>query len=158
MTISELAQNIGVSKTAIRKKYNAIPDFADKYITKAPNGMIEINPDGCKLIAETFQKPAETTENKAETVSANHENQVSFTMIEILRQQLEEKDSQIRAQQEQISQLTAALEHTTTSLQAAQALHAGTMQQQLLPESSEEVTDGDKKEEKRRRKHWWSKR
>ena len=49
--------------------------------------------------------------------------------IRVTDQQIETKDKQIAAQLEQLTQLTAALEHTTTSLQAAQALHAGTMQQ-----------------------------
>ena len=54
--------------------------------------------------------------------------------LRVKDQQLETKDKQIAAQQEQLIQLTAALEHTTTSLQAAQALHAGTMQQLGAPE------------------------
>lgn len=49
--------------------------------------------------------------------------------IKVKDQQLESKDKQIAAQLDQLTQLTLALEHTTTSLQAAQALHAGTMQQ-----------------------------
>lgn len=54
--------------------------------------------------------------------------------IRVKDQQIETKDKQIAAQLEQLTQLTAALEHTTTSLQAAQALHAGTMQQLGAPE------------------------
>lgn len=44
-------------------------------------------------------------------------------------QRIESKDKQLAAQAEQLTQLTAALEHTTTSLQAFRTLHAGTMQQ-----------------------------
>lgn len=64
------------------------------------------------------------------------------------------KDKQILEQQESIRELTRALENTTKSLQAAQALHAGTMQQNYLEaeakteEKADEIVT-EKKEEKR---------
>ena len=56
----------------------------------------------------------------------------------ILREQLailKIKDDQIRLLQEQIGQLTAAMENLTTALSAEQALHAGTIQKQLAEHS-----------------------
>ncbi len=52
-------------------------------------------------------------------------------VISVLQEELKEKNSQIEAQQNTISELTAALLKTTETLQAAQALHAGTIQSQL---------------------------
>ena len=68
-------------------------------------------------------------------------------LLLLLQQELEAKNEQIRQltltvkeQAENITALTAALENTTTSLKAAQALHAGTMQERIE----------DKQEKK-----WW---
>lgn len=49
----------------------------------------------------------------------------------LLSQQLAVKDNQIAMQADQIKQLADSLRDTTAALTAAQALHAGTIQQQL---------------------------
>ena len=53
------------------------------------------------------------------------------TEVELLKAELAAKNSQILAQQETISKLTTALENATAGLNAAQALHAATIQKQL---------------------------
>lgn len=63
--------------------------------------------------------------------------------IKIKDMQIETKDKQVAAQLEQLTQLTATLEHTTTSLQATQALHAETMQQMLPGGDSDKETPED---------------
>ena len=128
-TIKELADELGVSKTAIRKRLD--DDFRAKHTEISSENVIGIDEEGCKLIAESLQKPLKTTENQFPETPETTANQSSQDEVAFLREQLLAKDRQIEAQQEQISQLTAALEHTTASLHAAQALHAGTMQQQL---------------------------
>lgn len=135
-TIKELADELGCSKTAIRKYMDE--DFRITYTARAANGVIVITPEGCKLIAESLRKPLETTGNQfAETTG----NQGLQAEVEFLREQLRAKDRQIEAQQQQISSLTASLDHTTAALQeaqasvqAAQALHAGTIKTQMLPD------------------------
>ena len=62
-------------------------------------------------------------------------------MILFLQEQLREKDKQIEA-------LTKALENTTSSLKASQALHAGTIQNQL--------TESSESEPKKRK--WWQRK
>lgn len=52
------------------------------------------------------------------------------------REQLTAKDRQIERLTEQLAAVTAALENTTAALTAAQALHAGTMQQHTLIETA----------------------
>lgn len=75
------------------------------------------------------------------------------------QQQLSIKDEQIKAQQqqlvtkdEQIGKLTAAMENTTAALTAAQALHAGTIQERLTvaQDQSEEETVIKKEEPQKR--------
>lgn len=138
-TIKALADELGVSKTAVRKYLTA--DFRAKYTANSTGNIIEISDNGCKLIAESFRKPPETTANKfAETT----ENQGLQSEIEFLREQLQAKDRQIEQQEKTIDRLTAALENTTASLQAAQALHAGTIQKQLTA-GNETAADSEQK-------------
>ena len=57
-TIKELADELGVSKTAIRKHMNE--DFRAAHTENLPGNVIGIDEDGCKLIAESLRKPPET--------------------------------------------------------------------------------------------------
>lgn len=61
----------------------------------------------------------------------------------LLVEQLTVKDNQISALQDQVTALTDAMKNTTAALAAAQALHAGTMQE-LLSEKSDVQPDGEK--------------
>jgi predicted site-specific integrase-resolvase len=60
------------------------------------------------------------------------------TVIAMLQKELDIKNRQIE-------ELTAALEHTTASLHAAQALHAGTMQKQLTESDADRETPQEQK-------------
>lgn len=92
-TIKQLADELSVSKTAIRKRLT--PEFRENYVEITANGVLTINENGCKLIAETLQTYAnpipETNEN---TVSGADKD-----IIEFFKKQLEEKDKQIAALQ-----------------------------------------------------------
>ena len=136
MTVKQLADSLGVTKTAIRKRFTE--DFRANHVQTTANGVIIISDEGCKLIAETLQTTANQIPQIAETVTENTENSLLQTTIAVLREQLSEKDKQITAltsalttSQEQVKQLTESLHDTTAALTAAQALHAGTIQQQL---------------------------
>ena len=129
-TIKELADELRVSKTAVRKYMTQ--EFREQYTDIGPTNIIKIDDTGCKIIAESLRKQPERTENKVPETSENRE---LLEELAFLREQLQSKDRQIEAQQDQINNLTTALENTTSSLKAAQALHAGTLQTQLLPET-----------------------
>lgn len=171
-TIKQLADEFGVSKTAIRKRFT--DEFKEKYVQSTSEGSLRVSDDGCKLIAESFRKRAETSlETKklsqpkfAETCENSGFQQsidIQKENIEFLKEQLAIKDEQLRAQQqqlsikdeqikaqqqqlvtkdEQIGKLTVAMENTTAALTAAQALHAGTIQERLTvaQDRSEEET------------------
>ena len=126
-TIKELADELGVSKTAVRK--HMTEDFRAQHTAILPGNIIGIDEDGCKLITESLRKPSATGGNSIPETPENPglREEVAFLREQLLAKdrQLEAKDRQIEAQQTQIGSLTAALEHTTASLQAAQALHAG---------------------------------
>ena len=127
-TIKQLADELGVSKTAIRKYMSE--EFRQEHVETDHKGVLVITPDGCKLIAETIannRKPiAETTENTVSDVLA-----IPREVWEALNSQLQSQAKTISDQAEQISQLTSSLNNTTDSLKAAQVLHAGTIHKQL---------------------------
>ena len=144
-TIKELADALGVSKTAIRKYMNE--EFRGNHVETDRNGVLTIDDEGCKLIAETMGidlESAETNANQEPETSENSGNIVIPAVVwalleEQLRQkdeQLRAKDAQLEAKDAQIADLTATVRTQAESLQAAQALHAGTMHQ-ILPDGGE---------------------
>ena len=130
-TIKQLADELHVSKTAIRKKMDSIPDFRKNHTETTANGVITISPEGCKLIAETLQIIANSIPQTAEITIPLDVWRTLQAQLDEKTSQLESKDLQIFGLQKQNEALTAALENTTSSLQASQALHAGTIQQNL---------------------------
>jgi pimeloyl-CoA synthetase len=125
-TIRQIAEEIGVSKTAVRKHMD---DSFRKQFAETVSGVVCISEKGEILLKSKFSKnkKAKTkTETKGENF-AETEKGVS-AVVEILRQELEIKNRQIDA-------LNIALENMSESLKAAQALHGGTMKQALLPEN-----------------------
>lgn len=146
-TIKQIADDIGVSKTAIRKKMP--PEVKTKF-AETRNRVIYISPEGEKLIRAAFsQREPETEFPQVSEVSANWFASVSgevSAVIATLQEQLQVKDRQITDLIQNNRELTVALENTTAALieaqrtaRAAQALHAGTIHQQL--------TDGAEQEE-----------
>lgn len=120
-TIKQVADGLGVSKTAIRKHLS--DEFRERYTKLGENNVILIDEQGCKLLAQSFQKPPKTTTNKfAETT----ENQVFADIIATLKAELEIKNKQI----EDLSSALASAQQTASQ---AQALHAATITKQLAP-------------------------
>ena len=115
-TIRQIADEIGVSKQAVYKRYKG------------------------KLHTErSIGAPLEYTENdKIITVLQ--------TTIDTLQEQLSVKDKQIEELNARLAETSAALVAAQQTAQAAQALHAGTIQQQLTGESAEqEAYDQEKR-------------
>ena len=139
-TIKELADELGVSKTAVRK--HMTEDFRAAHTANLPGNIIGIDDAGCKLLAESLRKPLQTTGNQfPETPETTGNQPVAASdhpLYAILREDLAAKHRQIdqlmdqlKTKETEILNLTEALKTAQASLQAAQALHAGTMQQQI---------------------------
>ncbi len=164
-TIKQLADEIGVSKTAIRKKID--DEFRSLYMQEK-DGVLYILPEGCELIKKRFRKPVETagnvsenSKNKFAETNENKSDSVVNQLVSMLQEQLaikdkqiadkdkqiadkdkkiDDKDKQIADKDKQIADLLLRLSENTMvaytetlkSLQAAQALHAGTIQTQLI--------------------------
>ena len=198
-TIKELADALGVSKTAVRKYMT--PEFRSEHVKTTENGVITIDSDGCKLVAmhlqrteklteitanqfpetpettanqfpetpETtanqFPETPETTANQFPETPETTANQFPETpettatvLISMLQSELDHKNEQLQVKDQQIAELNARLAEMSSALvlaqqtaQAAQALHAGTIQQQL--------NDGDAGDAaldmKAQQPHWW---
>lgn len=145
MTVKQLAEELGVSKPTISK---AISDLGlQGNLHKIGNRFILEETEIQAIKSQITQTPRppepQETETETEKQSEKAETETEKTLISllesqitILSQQLAVKDSQIAAQQEQIKTLTESLHDTTAALTAAQALHAGTIQQQLTEQQA----------------------
>ena len=112
-TIKQIADELQLSKQAIRKRINQLPPTE---VSTSANGTI--------LVSEAGVSKIKTSVNQVGTnLPPTVDTQVD-TLVDALKNQLEVKDKQIE-------RLTIALENTTASLHAAQALHAGTMKKQI---------------------------
>ena len=107
-----------------------------------------------------FEKSQIENENQSQTKTQTENREVGDLVcvlratIDTLQGQLEVKDRQIEQQAKTITRLTDALTAAQQTVQAAQALHAGTMHQQRL---SSEVGCAVASVELERPKSFWSK-
>ena len=133
MTIRELADLLGVSKTAIRKYLT--DEFRAKYTETDRNGVIVICPDGCKVVADSMgrtDKLLHTSETEIpETEETSEYITIPRSVLSLLESQLQEKDSQLAVKDSQIADLVETIKNMSHSVRSAQSLHAGTIQAQL---------------------------
>ena len=134
-TIKQIADEIGVSKQAVYKRVRGAlhTDIAPHVHTI--DGVLYVDENGETLVIEAFLSNLPSTKTSYRSASkpqAPHTVDATLDIVKTLTEQLSIKDKLIEKQQQSIHELTAALENTTASLHAAQALHAGTMQKQLM--------------------------
>ena len=138
LTVKQFAEQAGVSTQRI---YQLLTKSLQEF-TKTENGTKYIDKEPTQEVAKDLQSSLQDL--------ARPETELLRETIETLRQQLTVKDEQLAAKDKQIGDLTAALlssqeQHKalTDALTAAQALHAGTIQERLTAqaESSEGQTD-----------------
>ena len=129
MTIKQLADQLGVSKTTISKAISALG--LSNRLNRSGNKYI-ISED------QTEQIKMQIANSKPQTASDKSQLENQIALIELLQkqlallnEQLSIKDGQIKTYQEQIRILTDSLHDATVALTAEQALHAGTIQRQL---------------------------
>ena len=162
-TIREIADEIGVSKQAVFKKIKREPlSTSLQGLTSTVDGRLTVSVDGEKLIKQAFS--AGTPSTNHQPVDGVVDGQVDGPVdgliavlqatIDTLQGQLEVKDRQIEQQAQTITRLSDALVAAQQTAAAAQALHAGTVQQQLL--SGENW--GNQKEQEPNQKQSWIRR
>lgn len=132
-TIKQIADELGVSKTAVRKKIENL-GLSEKVQTNG--NRIEVDERQERLIKSAFSK--KETKNANEVSEKSETLRLLSSMVSTLQEQLQEKDRQIE-------RLQIELENAQKSVDQAQQLHAMTEQKLLLLE--------DKQEEQP--KKWW---
>ncbi len=139
-TIKQVADEFGVSKTAIRNYMD--DNFRAKYTAKDDKGVITITPDGCKVLSENIGKQAENPgKNNPETELLT----IPRSVWQLIEDQIREKDEQLKVKDQQIADLTAAVKSQAQSINADRhnAL-AGTLQP-MLENSNPEPSEQQKK-------------
>lgn len=145
-TIREIADELGVSKTAVSKQ---IANLGLRSSLRKNGNQFAIENQQEKLIKMAFQKNRQRdsmaenavsdeqsqTKNANQSQTANHEVcdlvGVLQTTVDTLQAQLAVKDVQIRELNARLAECSTALLAAQETARAAQALHAGTIQQQL---------------------------
>ena len=153
-TIRQIADEIGVSKTAVNKQ---IANLGLRSGLRKNGNQFAIDEHQEALIKQAFSEKSQTEiENQSQTEIENHEVGdlvcVLQATIDTLQGQLEVKDRQIEQQAQTITRLTDALAAAQQTAVAAQALHAGTIQQQLVAGEGEEL---QQERETVPRRSWW---
>ena len=137
-TIKQIADEIGVSKTAVRKQ---IANLGLRSSLRKNGNQFAIDKHEETLILKAFSEKTQTknaNQTQTKTQTANHE--VS-DLVCVLQRTIDTLQGQLAIKDKQIEDLSEALKSAQQPAAAAQALHAGTMQQQLL----ESDTTGEKK-------------
>ena len=135
-TIKQIADEIGVSKTAVRKQ---IENLGLRSSLRRNGNQFAIYENEEKLILQAFSEKTQTKRKpNRKPQTANHK--VS-DLVSVLQSTIDTLQGQLAIKDKQIEDLSEALKSAQQTAAAAQALHAGTMQQQLL----ESETAGEKK-------------
>ena len=145
-TIKEIADELGVSKTAVSKQ---IAFVGLRSCVRKIGNQLAIENQEDKLIKMAFRKNKQreiagenlVSDEQSQTTNANQsqtENHevcdlvcVLQTTVDTLQEQLSVKDQQIRELNARLAECSTALLAAQETARAAQALHAGTIQQQL---------------------------
>jgi len=155
-TIRKIADEIGVSKTAVNKQ---IANLGLRSGLRKNGNQFAIDEHQEALIKQAFSEKSQTEiENQSQTKTQTENHEVGDLVcvlqatIDTLQGQLEVKDRQIEQQAQTITRLTDALAAAQQTAVAAQALHAGTIQQQLVAGEGEEL---QQERETVPRRSWW---
>ena len=159
MTIKQLADELAVSKSTIGRAIvqlgfqDQLCKIWNKYMLSETQ-ILQIKLQLSKDEEEkSLQANSKTLHGEEKSLQANQEMQKAILQeqLSILNKQLAIKDHQIQILQEQIGQLTVTMESMATALNAAQALHAGTIQKQLTEhsDSMEQMPDQEQPKQKK---------
>ena len=152
-TIRQIADEIGVSKQAVYKRYKGKLYTVCAPYAHTEQGVLYLSEQAETLIKQDFlQNDCSNGAHTERSIGAVQEQSqeagvvaVLQATIDTLQGQLEVKDRQIEQQAQTITRLTDALAAAQQTAAAAQALHAGTIQQQLLTDETGSDQEPEKK-------------
>ena len=148
-TIRQIADEIGVSKTAVSKQ---IADLGLRSGLRKNGNQFAIDERQETLIKQAFLEKSQTEiENQTQTKSQTENHEVS-DLVCVLQATIDTLQGQLEVKDRQIEKLTEALIAAQQTAAAAQALHAGTIQQQLVTGDAR----ADQQEQgSKLSKRWW---
>ena len=148
-TIRQIADEIGVSKTAVNKQ---IANLGLRSGLRKNGNQFAIDEHQEALIKQAFSEKSQTEiENQSQTKTQTENHEVG-DLVCVLQATIDTLQGQLEVKDRQIAKLTEALVAAQQTAAAAQALHAGTMKQQLLSGES-----GADQQEPELKKSWFSK-
>jgi DNA-binding transcriptional MerR regulator len=156
-TIKEIAAECKVSEQAIRgwcRRNHVAKDAKGSFaISESQKRKLYLHYLG--VARNEVAKPAKASCETCETSET--------VLISMLQKELDRKDMQLAAKDEQIRELNARLAECSTALlaaqetaRAAQALHAGTMQQQLSDGEDRAADSGTEEQAVPNKRRWFS--
>ena len=153
-TIRQIADEIGVSKQAVYKRYKG-----KLYTVCAPyahtvQGVLYLSEQAEKLIKQDFWKNECSNGVVLEQRQEAGVVAVLQGTIDTLQGQLFVKDKQIEELNTRLAEVSSALVVAQQTAQTAQALHAGTIQQQLM---GDEDDPSQREKAENQKKSWFSK-
>lgn len=164
-TIKELAEELGVSKTAISKRVST--KNRKLWFTKIGNKFV-INESGQKAIKSMFESDNRNLSRKqvyekTKTENSKNANQVSeLELISLLNNQLTQKDKQLQEKDQQLKQMQKLLDQQQQlTLQANQQIEKLQEQLQLTYEETVENEaepvheENESSNERSTEKKWW---
>ena len=148
-TIRQIADEIGVSKTAVSKQ---IANLGLRSGLRKNGNQFAIDERQETLIKQAFLEKSQTEiENQTQTKSQTENHEVS-DLVCVLQATIDTLQVQLEVKDRQIEKLTEALIAAQQTAAAAQALHAGTIQQQLVTGDAR----ADQQEQgSKLSKRWW---
>ena len=156
-TIKEIAAECKVSEQAIRgwcrRNHDAKDAKGSFAISESQKRKLYLHNLG--VARNEVAKPAKASCETYETSET--------VLISMLQKELDRKDAQLSAKDEQIRELNVRLSECSAALlaaqetaRAAQALHAGTMQQQLAGEEDRAADSGTEEQAVPNKRRWFS--
>ena len=148
-TIRQIADEIGVSKTAVSKQ---IENLGLRSSLRKNGNQFAIDEHQEALIKQAFSEKSQTEiENQSQTKTQTENREVG-DLVCVLQATIDTLQAQLEVKDRQIEKLTEALVAAQQTAAAAQALHAGTIQQQLVTGDAR----ADQQEQgSKLSKRWW---
>ena len=162
-TIKQLADELGVSKQAISYRLKQLEKENDRQILAVKeNGFLVVSLVGETLIKSAFaESDRQTLAAKEPPKDRQRDDDLLAVLkgaVDTLQEQLKTKDNQLEIKDKQLAELndrlaecSAALVAAQQTAQAAQALHAGTIRQQITAGAADPAEDSAPEKKKR----WW---
>lgn len=143
-TIRQIAEELGVSKTAVNKQ---IANLGLRSSLRKNGNQFAIDERQEMLIKQAFLEKSQTeNENQSQTKTKTENHEVS-DLVCALQVTVNTLQGQLAVKDRQIEQLTEALVAAQQTAAAAQALHAGTIQQLLENNAEEPEKVGESKKQ-----------